>query len=114
MRVTYRPRPRTNLSTAYALRGERTKDHAMKFRQTLLSLTAFALVVGGLAWVDPRVRDWFAKLIWGGDGISSWDNRVMDFGGTMLASIRISGLENGPLLVFAVVGAVLFVFMVRT
>ena len=86
----------------------------MRLRQTLLSLTAFALVVGGLAWVDPRVRDWCAKLIWGGDGITSWDNRAMDFGGTMIASLRMSGLEQGPLLVFAVVGAVLFVFMVRT
>ena len=86
----------------------------MRFRQMLLSVTAFALVVGGLAWVDPRVRDWFAKAIWGGNGITTWDNRAMDYGGALVASLRITGLENGPLLVFAVVGAVLFVFMVRT
>jgi hypothetical protein len=86
----------------------------MKYRQMLLSVVAFALVVGGIAWVDPRVRDWFNKFLWGGDGITSWDNRAMDYGGAMLASLRITGLENGPLLVFAVVGAVLFVFMVRT
>ena len=29
----------------------------MKYRQLLVSLTGFALVVGGLAYVDPRVRD---------------------------------------------------------
>ena len=29
----------------------------MKYRQMLLSVTAFAFVVGGLAWLDPRVRD---------------------------------------------------------
>jgi hypothetical protein len=86
----------------------------MRFRQTLLSVLGFALVVGGLAWVDPRVRDWFAKLMWGGNGITTWDNRAMDFGGTMFASLRIAGLESGPLLAFAVVGAVLFVLMVRT
>jgi hypothetical protein len=86
----------------------------MKYRQTLLSVIAFALVVAGLAWVDPRVRDWCAKFIWGGNGIASWDNRAMEYGNAMLASLRITGLENGPLLVFAVVGAVLFVFMVRT
>ena len=38
----------------------------------------------------------------------------MDYGGAMVSSLRITGLEQGPLLVFAVVGAVLFVFMVRT
>ena len=86
----------------------------MRFRQTLLSVMGFVLVVGGLAWVDPRVRDWITKVIWGGDGIMTWDNRAMAYGGAMVASLRITGLEQGPLLVFAVVGAVLFVFMVRT
>jgi hypothetical protein len=86
----------------------------MKLRQTVLSLMAFALILGGLAWLDTRVRDRLTGWIYGGDGISSWDNRAMDFGTWLLASARITGLESGPLLVFAVVGAVLFVFMVRT
>ena len=33
----------------------------MKFRQLLLSLIGFALVVGGLVYVDPRVRDHFTR-----------------------------------------------------
>jgi hypothetical protein len=86
----------------------------MKFRQLLLSLTAFAIVVGGLAYVDPRVRDQFAQLLTGGDGISSWDNRLADLGSTLVSALRYQSLENGPLLIFAVVGAVLFLFMVRT
>jgi hypothetical protein len=86
----------------------------MKLRQVLLSATAFALVVGGLAYVDPRVRDRFVQLISGGDGISSWDSRVADLGGTLITSIRYQSLENAPLMIFAVVGAVLFLFMVRT
>lgn len=86
----------------------------MKFRQLLLSLTAFALVVGGLAYVDPRVRDQFAQLLTGGGGISSWDNRLADLGSTLVSALRYQSLENGPLLIFAVVGAVLFLFMVRT
>ena len=44
----------------------------------------------------------------------TWDNRAMDYGSALVSSVRITGLEQGPLLVFAVVGAVLFVFMVRT
>ncbi len=86
----------------------------MKFRQVLLSLTAFALVVGGLAFVDPRVRSQFAQLLTGGDGISSWDNRLAELGSTMVSVLRYQSLENGPLMIFAVVGAVLFLFMVRT
>jgi hypothetical protein len=86
----------------------------MKFRQVLLSLTAFALVVGGLAFVDPRVRSQFAQFLTGGDGISSWDNRLSELAGTMVSALRYQSLENGPLMIFAVVGAVLFLFMVRT
>jgi hypothetical protein len=86
----------------------------MKFRQVLLSLTAFALVVGGLAFVDPRVRSQFAQFLTGGDGISSWDNRLSELGSTMVSALRYQSLENGPLMIFAVVGAVLFLFMVRT
>jgi len=86
----------------------------MKFRQLLLSLTALALVLGGLSFVDPRVRDRLMQLVSGGDGISSWDNRLVDLGGTMITAIRYQSLENGPLMIFAVVGAVLFLFMVRT
>ena len=86
----------------------------MKFRQLLLSMTALALVVGGLMYVDPRVRDRFTQLVSGGDGISSWDNRLVDLGGTLISAIRYQSIENGPLMIFAVVGAVLFLFMVRT
>ena len=54
----------------------------MKYRQLLVSLIGFALVVGGLAYVDPRVRDRLRTPRSGGDGIASWDNRLMDLGGT--------------------------------
>ena len=64
--------------------------------------------------LDPRVRSQFAQLLTGGDGISSWDNRLADLGSTMVSVLRYQSLENGPLMIFAVVGAVLFLFMVRT
>ena len=86
----------------------------MKFRQMMLSVIAFALVVGGLVYVDPRVGSRFTQLAAGEGGISSWDNRLADIGSTLLATIRYQSLENGPLMIFAVVGALLFLFMVRT
>lgn len=86
----------------------------MRFRQVLVSLTGFALVVGGLVYIDPRVRDHFTRLVSGGDGIASWDNRLMDLGGVLAGALRHQSIENGPLMIFAVVGAVLFLFMIRT
>jgi hypothetical protein len=86
----------------------------MKFRQMMLSLMAFAIVVGGLVYVDPRVSSRFTQLASGDDGVSSWGTRLADLGSTLLSSIRYQSLENAPLMIFAVVGAVLFLFMVRT
>ena len=65
-------------------------------------------------YVDPRVRDRFSQLVSGGDGIASWDNRLIDLGGACCRRSRYQSLENGPLVIFAAVGAVLFLFMVRT
>ena len=62
----------------------------MKYRQLLVSLMGFALVVGGLAYVDPRVRDHFSRLVSGGDGIASWDNRLMDLGGVLAVGTALS------------------------
>ena len=86
----------------------------MKLRQTLLSLGAFALVLGALIYVDPRVRDRFEAMVSGGDGISSWNSRAIDLANTLVEAIRHQSIENGPLMIFAVVGVVLFLFMVRT
>jgi len=86
----------------------------MKHRQWMLSITVFALIIGALISVDARVRDRFAQLVSGGDGISSWDNRLAEFGGALVNVIRYQSLDNAPLLIFATVGAVLFLFMVRT
>jgi hypothetical protein len=90
------------------------KDDAMKFRQMLLSLVALVLVVGGLAYIDPRVHDKLSELASSGGGVASWDNQLLDIGATLVAAIRYQSIENAPLMIFAVVGAVLFLFMIRT
>jgi hypothetical protein len=86
----------------------------MKHRQWLLSIGMFALIIGALVSVDDRVRDRFMQLVSGGDGISSWDNRLAELGSALLSAIRYQSIDNAPLLIFATVGAVLFLFMVRT
>lgn len=85
----------------------------MKLRQTLTSLLGFGLVMGVLVYADKRVRDQFERFIYGGDGISSWNSRLMDLGGALADAFTNQSIDNAPLMVFAVVGLVLFVFMVR-
>jgi hypothetical protein len=86
----------------------------MKKHQWLVSVGLFAIVIAALISVDQRVRDQFARLIYGGDGIVSWDNRALDLGSAIAGAIRTQSIDNAPVLLFATVGVVLFVFMVRT
>lgn len=82
-------------------------------RQTAISAMVFGTVLVGVMSVDVRVRDHFAELVWGGDGASSWGHRAGELGSALVAAARYQSLENAPLLVFAAVGAVLVVFMLK-
>jgi hypothetical protein len=84
------------------------------FRQYALSITVFAIVLGGLVSVDERVRDRFFAVVQGNDSLSPWGDRVSDLGNALLMAVRTQSIENAPLLVFATVGGVLFLFMFRT
>ena len=86
----------------------------MKLRQSMLSLVVFVLVLGGLVSVDTRVKDRFYDLVAGGNGIASWDDRLVQLGDALVSAVRYQSIENAPLLIFATVGAVLFLFMVRS
>lgn len=85
-----------------------------KIRQSALSLAVFAIILAGLVSVDPRVRDRFANLLAGGEDLAPWGDRLADLGQTLLVALQQQSIENAPLLIFATVGAVLFLFMVRT
>lgn len=83
-------------------------------RQTALSSLVFCGVLLALVSVDARVRDRVNDLVSGGDGITPWGDRLGDLGGALMSAVRHQSIENAPLLVFATVGAVLFLFMFRT
>jgi hypothetical protein len=72
-----------------------------------------AIVLGGLTFVDPRVRDRFGALLSGQDG-GSFGDRISELGSVLLSALKYQSIENAPLVIFATVGAVLFLFMVRT
>lgn len=83
-------------------------------QQTLMSLGVFAVVVLALVSVDERVGERFHDLVSGGASLGSVGDRVAYLGDAVMDAARHQSIENAPLVVFATVGAVLFLFMVRT
>ena len=79
----------------------------------MISLAGLAIVVGALVFVDPRVRDRLGALVSGEDG-GTIAQRASELASTLVTALRYQSIENAPLLIFATIGAVLFVFMVRT
>lgn len=83
-------------------------------RQAIASAAVFGAVLLMLVSIDDRVRERFGDLVSGTDDLSPWGNRAADLGQTLIDAARHQSIENAPLLVFAVVGAVLVLFMLRT
>jgi hypothetical protein len=83
-------------------------------RQAIVSTAIFGVVLAGLVSIDDRVRDRVADVFYGGNGVTPWGDRMGDLGSALMSALRHQSIENAPLLVFAAVGAVLVVFMVRT
>jgi hypothetical protein len=80
-------------------------------RQSVLSTLVFVIVLAGLVSVDARVRDRFSNLMTGGDGLG---HRLSELGEALVSAARYQSMENGSLLIFATVGIVLFLFLVRS
>ena len=81
--------------------------------QGLASAGGFLALLAVLVSVDPRVRERFTDLLSGGDGMPSWGHRASYLGGALVDAVRYQSIENAPLVVFAVVGFVLVVCMMR-
>ena len=86
----------------------------LSLRQWTLSTLVFGGVLFALASVDARVRERVGDVMTGGDGLTPWGDRLSDLGSALVSAVRHQSIENAPLLVFATVGAVLFLFMVKT
>ena len=85
-----------------------------RIRQALVSVAVFAVILVALVSVDDRVQERFTDVFSTRTGVSPWGDRVGDLGGALMSALKHQSIENGPLLVFAAGGAVLFLFMVRT
>jgi hypothetical protein len=84
------------------------------FRQTLASVAVFAVIVTFIVSLDERVRDRFGDLLSAGTTVSPWSYRVGELGNALIDAATHQSIENAPLMIFAFVGGVLFLFMVRT
>lgn len=84
------------------------------FRQAIASAAVFAAVLLTLVSVDERVRDRFGDLFPGGSSLTPWGDRAADLGHALAGAARTQSIENAPLLIFAAVGGVLVLFMLRT
>jgi hypothetical protein len=82
-------------------------------KQSVLSTTVFVGILIGLVSIDPRVRDRFHDLLFGGGG-GALNNRLAGFGEALIDAARHQSIENAGLVVFAAVSAVLVLFMWRT
>ena len=83
-------------------------------QQALASSAVFVLIVLTLVSVDARVRERFNEMASGGDALGSWADRAAFLGDAVWDAARHQSIENAPMVVFATVCAVLFLFMVRT
>ena len=72
----------------------------------------FCGILLALVSVDARVRDRMSDVVTGGDGIT-WGSRVTELARRADHRGPIQSIENAPLMVFATVGAVPVLFMVK-
>jgi hypothetical protein len=85
-------------------------------RQGALSAAVFGAILFALISVDPGVRDHVSDLVGGGGAgsLAPWGSRAKELGDALWSAARYQSLENAPLLVFATVGTVLTVFMLKS
>lgn len=82
-------------------------------RDGTLSAVVFGIVIMTLVSVDPRVHEHMVDLFQNG-GVMPLGARLGDLGSALWAAVEYQSLENAPLVVFATVGAVLTLFMLKS
>ena len=85
------------------------------FREGIGSVISVGVVLTVLVSMDPRVKSRVTELV--GSPVEAGRTigaRAGDLGQALWLAARDQSLENAPMLVFVVVGAVLVLFMLRT
>ena len=82
-------------------------------REGFLSAAVFGAVLFMLVSVDPRVEAQVTDLVRGAS-VLSWSDRLGDLGGALWSAARDHSIDSAPLLVFATVGTVLTLLMLKS
>jgi len=83
-------------------------------RDGAISAAVFGVVLFALVSADPRVRDHVSDLFGNGGVIGPLGERASDLGAALWLALRDQSIDNAPMLVFATVGAVLTLFMLKS
>jgi len=84
-------------------------------RETIGSLLCLVVILAVLVSIDPRVQMAASAILDDpGGAVSPLGDRFSNFGDALLDALRDQSLENAPMMIFAVVGGVLFLFMLKT
>lgn len=83
-------------------------------RDGAVSAAVFAIILGALVFADPRVHDHVSDLVSGTGAVGPWGDRVTDLGSAVWMAVKDQSIDNAPMLVFATVGAVLTLFMLKS
>ena len=86
------------------------------FGDALISLCAVLALLLMLVSIDPRVR-YQVSGVWGGSDatpVVSVGKQLSEISTVVLSAARDRGIDNAPLMIFALVSTVLVLFMLRT
>jgi hypothetical protein len=83
-------------------------------RDTAVSAAVFGVVLFALVSADPRVHDHVSELFGGSASVGPWGDRLTDLGSAVWMAVKDQSMDNAPMLVFATVGAVLTLFMLKS
>jgi hypothetical protein len=86
----------------------------MGMRQGALSAAIFGAIMFALVSVDARVRDHVSELVGSTSNVAPLTSRLADLGDALWSAAKYQSIENAPLVVFATVGIVLTIFMVKS
>jgi hypothetical protein len=83
-------------------------------RDGAISASVFGVVLFALVSADPRVHDHVSDLFGSGGTIGPWGERASDLGSALWMALKDQSIDNAPMLVFATVGAMLTLFMLKS
>lgn len=86
----------------------------LTMRDGAMSAVLFAGIMFALVSVDARVRDHVSELVGNSASVAPFTSRLADLGDALWTAVKYQSLENAPMVVFATVGIVLTLFMVKS